>query len=630
MPPARLRDVLDRRLAVVLGLCGALYTVVIALPSFAFRGERWFTLFDDAMISMTYARNLADGQGLVWTPGAPAVEGYTNPLWTVLMAALHRVGLPEQLVPLAVSLVGLGLLLIAIVLAAAVAARLAPSSRVAPVAAGVLTGLFWPLVYWTLRGMEVGLVTVVVLLLVWLALRAADAAGAPDTREATGVPVRVIVGLCVVAAVGLLTRDDVAVPVVVAGGWLVWTLRGRDRWRVVVPLAFTVVVVTVAHLAFRLAVYGEPLPNTYYLKVAGQPLAPRLERGVGTFVAVLLADLLLAAVVAVVGLRARLWRDRAVALCSAMVVALALYSVSVGGDAWEWARLTNRYLTPAAVLLLVLVAVAAEPFVERVRASRRPMAGFAVLGLVAVVLGLVDSVVGAFVAGPLEPWLGSIATTQVAAVTAVIVTAALALVAVVGLGRNRVPASVPSGRLAGLVVAAVLFATVANGWRSWVDTGGGFYTARNQGATAYGVALGEITAPDASIAVVWAGAPIYYARRPGVDLLGKMDPVIAHGPHHEGAPMYPGHDKYDFAHSIGDLRPDVVAQYAWFSDATVDDLLAWGYRPYRLDPVRFADVLAFDVPRDLLWVRDDTTRVDRGALVAVPVDEARAEVTAAP
>ena len=47
----------------------------------------------------------------------------------------------------------------------------------AMVSAGVLTGLFWPLVYWTLRGMEVGLVTVVVLLLVWLAWRATDGAG---------------------------------------------------------------------------------------------------------------------------------------------------------------------------------------------------------------------------------------------------------------------------------------------------------------------------------------------------------------------------------------------------------------------------------------------------------------------
>ena len=55
-------------------------------------GQRRFTLFDDAMISMSYGRTMADGFGLVWFPGAPRVEGITNPLWTFLMADVHRVG----------------------------------------------------------------------------------------------------------------------------------------------------------------------------------------------------------------------------------------------------------------------------------------------------------------------------------------------------------------------------------------------------------------------------------------------------------------------------------------------------------------------------------------------------------
>ena len=40
---------------------------------------------DDAFISFRYARNLVDGHGLVFNPGE-RVEGYTNFLWTVLMA----------------------------------------------------------------------------------------------------------------------------------------------------------------------------------------------------------------------------------------------------------------------------------------------------------------------------------------------------------------------------------------------------------------------------------------------------------------------------------------------------------------------------------------------------------------
>src|SRR3954451_10285533 len=53
--------------------------------SFVIDGERYFSLFDDAMISMRYAKNLANGYGLVWNPGGERVEGYTNPLWVLYM-----------------------------------------------------------------------------------------------------------------------------------------------------------------------------------------------------------------------------------------------------------------------------------------------------------------------------------------------------------------------------------------------------------------------------------------------------------------------------------------------------------------------------------------------------------------
>jgi hypothetical protein len=48
-------------------------------------GRRYFCLFDDAMVSMRYAWNLSHGLGLVWNPGE-YVEGYTNPLMTLLMS----------------------------------------------------------------------------------------------------------------------------------------------------------------------------------------------------------------------------------------------------------------------------------------------------------------------------------------------------------------------------------------------------------------------------------------------------------------------------------------------------------------------------------------------------------------
>jgi hypothetical protein len=46
------------------------------------------SLVDDAFISFRYARNLLSGHGLVFNPGE-RVEGYTNFLWTLLLAAEH-------------------------------------------------------------------------------------------------------------------------------------------------------------------------------------------------------------------------------------------------------------------------------------------------------------------------------------------------------------------------------------------------------------------------------------------------------------------------------------------------------------------------------------------------------------
>ena len=77
------------RLPLVLAL--ALLTVVCAMAarqaSVAIDGTRYYYLDDDQMISMRYARNLAEGRGLVWNAGE-RVEGYTNFGWVLVMAAV--------------------------------------------------------------------------------------------------------------------------------------------------------------------------------------------------------------------------------------------------------------------------------------------------------------------------------------------------------------------------------------------------------------------------------------------------------------------------------------------------------------------------------------------------------------
>ncbi len=205
---------------------------------------------DDAYISYRYAQNLVEGHGLVYNPGE-AVEGITNLLWALLVAVGIALGFKANATGHVLGLVsGVAALLavwdyarVGLPRSRAWLAALAPW----PVLASVSFAL------WATSGMETALFTA-----------ATTAALAAQARGRIGVAMAA-------AAVATLARPD---GVLVAGvvlafhgvqhrraGWGAW------RW----PALY---VIGVAGLvAFRLAYYGSPVPNTFYAKVGGIPLA---------------------------------------------------------------------------------------------------------------------------------------------------------------------------------------------------------------------------------------------------------------------------------------------------------------------------------------------------------------------
>jgi hypothetical protein len=96
----------ERKLWILLAAYAAYAAAFIAKSSFVVDGVRYFALFDDAMISMTYARTFAQGHGLVWFPGAERVEGFTNPLWVAFMAFWHLLPIAQSKISLAVQISG--------------------------------------------------------------------------------------------------------------------------------------------------------------------------------------------------------------------------------------------------------------------------------------------------------------------------------------------------------------------------------------------------------------------------------------------------------------------------------------------------------------------------------------------
>ena len=64
---------------------------------------RLHTSLDDAYITFQYARNLANGHGFVFFRGAEPLQGTTTPLFTLLLALVHRTGIE---IPVAATVVG--------------------------------------------------------------------------------------------------------------------------------------------------------------------------------------------------------------------------------------------------------------------------------------------------------------------------------------------------------------------------------------------------------------------------------------------------------------------------------------------------------------------------------------------
>ncbi len=545
--------------AAILLASAAASVVFIARSAFEVDGRTYFSLFDDAMISMRYARNLADGLGLAWNPHAAPVEGYSNLLWTLWMTVLHLLRLPEPTISLAVMVTG-AVLLIANVLVVGKLALLLTGSRLSMLLAMSLTALYYPLVFWTLRGMEVGLLTFLV--------SSATLAALMIQRNHRPLDVAV---LCVLFAAAELTRDDATLLVAVIALWLVAVLPCTERYRFGIPLATAIVIPLAAVAAFRESYYHALLPNTYYLKMTGIALGARLGRGLKALAELEIAHLLAPTVAAAFVFLPRRGPAREPLLLAILVVTAAIYSVFVGGDAWEWMLYSNRYVTPLVPLLLIL---ASAGLANIARCTFGGRAAVAALLACAAAVGLATVVK-----------VGSSGAPDAGLAQAPVPFGAVEIVALWLLGSYLFRRFSETGRLRGglipvLMSLGLLVAIDGTPVSRWLSENG--YSIGDDGTlTRTGLALREALDSHASIAVVAAGAIPYFSHAQSVDLLGKNDPVIAHLPSH--LPFYPGHTKWDYAYSVGRLRPDVV-QAPWFLTADQglavrSELSSLGYKP---------------------------------------------------
>ncbi|MCA8949719.1 MAG: hypothetical protein KDE27_09465, partial [Planctomycetes bacterium] len=314
----------------------------------------WPWISDDSFIALRYSRRLLAGEGLTWDAGPP-VEGYSNLLWILLCAALRLTGLgwvaTARVLGIAATLATFVVLLRARVLAAPAGA---PSSLAARACILPLAALA-PVALWAIGGLEGPLA---MLLVAYVFVRVGEVLR--DPTGGSGLPA------CRAAGIALfflaLCRSEGPLWGGFAGlGILLFArsgpagesgvLRNRLLWRRLLWLGVPMTIAVLGHLAFRLAYYGEWVPNTAHAKLGTSPqtLAIGLLY-VGSAAHVLKSLWIPAAIGALLALFDR--RTRGLALITAAAVATwTTYVGLIGGD---WYPLC-RYLQASYGLLALLV-----------------------------------------------------------------------------------------------------------------------------------------------------------------------------------------------------------------------------------------------------------------------------------
>lgn len=319
-------------------------------------------IVDDAGITFAYARSIATGAGPVLQPGVEPVEGYSNPAWLAVLIGGRWLGLFDHgtllgqpdlvLFP---KLVALACCFAMFAAFFTVACSVTGRPVLLTVAAGSATAAVPSFAIWTTSGLENALFTAAVVGIAALMARAVS-----DDRL-LAMSTAVSVGL--LAALAALARPDgiiyaLAYPLVV----VVLSARSWRAIRAVAVGTASWIGPVGAYLCYRLATFGDVLPNTARAKEQGAPGLSDLNRPLDLVEYVGLPTAALCLAVVVVALSRRSARSRVlVAILVPLVLAVAAFILLEA----DWmAQL--RFATPVWPLGALVVAVSVAEAMDRI------------------------------------------------------------------------------------------------------------------------------------------------------------------------------------------------------------------------------------------------------------------------
>ena len=313
---------------------------------------------DDAYISFVYARNLAEFGVLEFNIG-DRVEGYTNFLWTVLLAGMYWLGLPlEPVAKIFGSVFSIATLVVTFRIVESCLGKRGGWAYMAPALLCCCAGF----ACWASGGLETHMFTFFVCLAVFYYIQ-------EQPRQFGRV--------AVVLALSAMTRPEgLLVAAVLGVHWLgcktyhrSWRLQRGEWVAIVVFLSLWA-----PYFAWRYWYYGFVFPNTYYVKATGTMVgdyqAKLITQGF-YYVWVWLKQSHLVFVLPVVcmGLLAkragRRTRFGSAALC--LTIVYLAYTIQVGGDFMG----LHRFILPLSVVTTIAFVLGVQWGTDRFTFLRR-------------------------------------------------------------------------------------------------------------------------------------------------------------------------------------------------------------------------------------------------------------------
>ena len=334
---------------------------------------------DDAYISFVFSRNLAEHGQLAFNLGQP-VEGYTNFLWTVILAVGMVVGIEPELSSRVLGIAcALGTLWFTFRVVERALDRRTPWATVAPLLLACSSGF----ACWSSGGLETQLFTLLVVI-------ALDGLVAGKLRRA-----------CLALALAAMTRPEGPLVAAVFGTvyaapialrWLRGRPPGGSRREELIALG-CFFALWGPWFAWRCWYYGYPFPNTYYVKASGAWASPAMAHEMWSnglyylWVWINQTKLVYALPLVVVGfatVKPGTPRFTLAMACALLAAVYLPYTVTVGGDFMG----LHRFIMPMFVVAAIGIVLGLEWLAHLVPPVAYAATVFVVAGFAVTQLGL--------------------------------------------------------------------------------------------------------------------------------------------------------------------------------------------------------------------------------------------------